>query len=214
MIENNNIIFPGLMVIPNFLDNYEKIMKDVYELSNNPISTAPWQPAKIQNKQNGEDLDISYRNSDCLGLGPGYLINKDPFYQIMGKLASYFNVQIKKGVDMYTKQYPQEGYMNEPGKNNTLLRYRSGQKFNFHNDWGPLNNRLISYLIYLNDDYSGGEIDFKNIGIKFKPKANSMVIFPSNFLFSHEALPIESGEKFALVNWITYKQEIEIRSLI
>jgi len=191
------------MVIPDILDNYETIMKDVYEISNNPESTAKWETAKVGYKDN-DKINIKYRNNDSLGMNPKSLISQDPFYQIIGKLAVSFNVHIKTGIDMYTKEYPQGPYMNDPEKTNTLLRYRGGQKFNFHNDWGSHNNRVISYLIYLNDDYSGGEIDFKYIGIKFKPKANSMVIFPSNFLFAHEALPVESGEKFAVVNWITH----------
>jgi len=192
------------MVIDDFLNNYEKVMNDVYALNNFPASKVNWEPARVGTKKNPEQLDVDFRDTDCLVLNTKFLINSDPVLKTMGNLAYSLSSNIKRGIEMYTKEYPQGGYMNPPEKINTLLRYRSGQKFHFHDDWGPLNNRLISYLIYLNDDYSGGEIDFKNIGIKFKPKANSMVIFPSNFLFSHEALPVESGEKFAVVNWITY----------
>jgi len=34
------------------------------------------------------------------------------------------------------------------------------------------------------------------------PKKNSAVVFPSNFVFTHEVCPISSGERYTLVTWI------------
>ena len=51
----------------------------------------------------------------------------------------------------------------------------------------------ISILIYLNDDYTGGEIYFNDLNLKIKPTAGSILIFTCNHL--HESLRIESGNK-------------------
>ena len=56
-------------------------------------------------------------------------------------------------------------------------------------------------LFYLNDDYEGGEIEFRHSGIKFKPKAGSVLFFPSNFLYVHEVYPVTKGPRYALPNW-------------
>lgn len=51
----------------------------------------------------------------------------------------------------------------------------------------------ISITFYPNDSYIGGEINFPDLGIKIKPKAGSVVIYPSKYI--HESLPADEGEK-------------------
>jgi hypothetical protein len=54
----------------------------------------------------------------------------------------------------------------------------------------------ISSVLYLNDNYEGGELNFPNQGIRIKPKAGSIVIFPSVPPFVHESTKIISGTKY------------------
>lgn len=54
----------------------------------------------------------------------------------------------------------------------------------------------VSAVLYLNDNYSGGEINFPGQGVKIKPKAGSLVIFPSIPPFYHESLKILNGIKY------------------
>lgn len=49
-------------------------------------------------------------------------------------------------------------------------------------------NISLSSLIYLNDDYNGGEVLFEELDIKIKPKSGDFIIFPSHFL--HEVTQI------------------------
>jgi hypothetical protein len=83
-----------------------------------------------------------------------------------------------------------------------LLRYSVGEKYDRHYDGGTESGRSISVLIYLNDDYEGGEIEFPNFEIKIKPKAGMMILFPSNYAYAHIAHPVKSGEKYAIVTWL------------
>ena len=55
---------------------------------------------------------------------------------------------------------------------------------------------IMSGVIYLNDDMEGGELFFPKQNIKIKPKAGSIVIFPSVEPFYHESLPVISGVKY------------------
>lgn len=71
--------------------------------------------------------------------------------------------------------------------------------------------RLFTYLIYLNDDYEGGETVFPKLNITVKPKKGKCVIF-QNTLPQHggkipvEALhggnPVTSGNKWICNKWI------------
>lgn len=54
--------------------------------------------------------------------------------------------------------------------------------------------KTISCVLYLNDNYEGGELNFPNHKIMIKPEAGSLVIFPSKYL--HESKVIKSGIKY------------------
>jgi Rps23 Pro-64 3,4-dihydroxylase Tpa1-like proline 4-hydroxylase len=81
-----------------------------------------------------------------------------------------------------------------------LLKYTSGGYLPAHQDQG-VSSRVLSVLLYLNDDYEGGEIEFQHSKIKIKPEAGSVIFFPSNFLYVHEVHPIVSGTRYSLPNW-------------
>lgn len=55
--------------------------------------------------------------------------------------------------------------------------------------------RGITSLLYLNDDYEGGEIEFPNQNLTLKPKPGTLVVFPSNRNFPHRVNPILSGHR-------------------
>ena len=85
-----------------------------------------------------------------------------------------------------------------------------------HTDWhnhrkdepGP--KQILTFTIYLNDDYEGGEVDFvneknKNL-IVYKPKKGDLTIFPSGQPFWHGARGVISGNnKFFIRTFIAYK---------
>lgn len=61
---------------------------------------------------------------------------------------------------------------------------------------------IMSAVMYLND-CDGGELNFPNHNILIKPKAGSIVIFPSVAPFFHESTPVKSGWKYiAPVFWV------------
>jgi predicted 2-oxoglutarate/Fe(II)-dependent dioxygenase YbiX len=68
-----------------------------------------------------------------------------------------------------------------------------------------VSNIVTSCVIYLNDDYEGGEIEFCNFDIKVKPVKNSMVLFPSNYPYMHTAHQVHSGTRYAINIFLEYK---------
>ena len=59
-------------------------------------------------------------------------------------------------------------------------------------------NLAFSLVTYFNDDYEGGEIHFKNHNITIKPKAGSLIMFPSQEPFIHEVLSIKRGTRYMM----------------
>lgn len=87
-----------------------------------------------------------------------------------------------------------------------LLKYVPGGFYSRHIDgWLGSEYRQISVILYLNDDFEDGEIEFPRQQLKLKPKPGMLVLFPSNFCFPHAALPPKNGTRFALVTWYTVR---------
>ena len=83
-----------------------------------------------------------------------------------------------------------------------VLRYTGGQEYKAHYDGGTNTGRAISAILYLNSEFEGGEIEFTNFKVKIKPQPGMLIIFPSNYAYTHIAHPVTSGTKYAIVTWI------------
>jgi predicted 2-oxoglutarate/Fe(II)-dependent dioxygenase YbiX len=83
-----------------------------------------------------------------------------------------------------------------------MLRYKGGQQYKAHADGTTADGRSVSAIVYLNNDYEGGEVEFVNFGVKIKPEPGMLLLFPSNYPYTHIAHPVISGTKYAIVTWM------------
>jgi predicted 2-oxoglutarate/Fe(II)-dependent dioxygenase YbiX len=54
----------------------------------------------------------------------------------------------------------------------------------------------IATIVYLNDDYEGGELYFPNQDIKFKPKRGAAYFFPGDMNYIHGITEVTSGIRY------------------
>jgi len=87
------------------------------------------------------------------------------------------------------------------------VRYGVGQHFQVHTDHGFSYVCTISSIMYLNDDYEGGELFFPYFQLKFKPEAGDTLFFPSTFIYAHAALPVTTGVKYSAVTMFDYNDK-------
>lgn len=81
----------------------------------------------------------------------------------------------------------------------TINRYNAGSYMGPHvdsTDRTAIKSPTISIVVYLNNDYEGGELSFPKQNITIKPEAASMVIFPSYPPYYHDPKPVTSGDKY------------------
>lgn len=102
----------------------------------------------------------------------------------------------------------------------TLIKYEIGGEYKNHHDYfhpgtdyydscmAQGGQRTHSAILYLNDDFTGGETHFPTLDITVKPKKGSIVIWnnmdngridPDSF---HAGLPVIEGRKWILILWI------------
>lgn len=83
----------------------------------------------------------------------------------------------------------------------TILKYIAGGEYHIHHDHSPMNERVLSMVACLGNADEGGELEFNNFDLTIKLEKNSLVLFPSNFPYTHIAHPVISGTKYSLVTW-------------
>ena len=66
--------------------------------------------------------------------------------------------------------------------------------------------RKISFVLWLNDDFEGGEFEFHKSHIKnnvIKPKQGTILLFPSWVM--HRVKPVKKGTRYSAVSWLVGK---------
>jgi len=58
--------------------------------------------------------------------------------------------------------------------------------------------REISSILYLNDDFQGGQVFFRNQGININPKPGMLVVFPSTQEFIHSVNKVNFGFRYSI----------------
>jgi len=92
-----------------------------------------------------------------------------------------------------------------------ILRYQPGGKYIVHSDsenWDEQENcwvkgvdRDFSSILYLNSDFTGGDLVFPNLNLRVHPQAGLLVTFPSDHRFMHAAEETLTGKRYAFVTW-------------
>jgi predicted 2-oxoglutarate/Fe(II)-dependent dioxygenase YbiX len=179
-------------VIPNCIS---KELIDVFLSLRNQETSA----ATIE-YPDGQRPNLDYRMTECIELS-SEIIQKT--------IQSIYGLYNDNLIHIYKQKVR---HIEKP----QLLYYKVGGKYDVHNDcesWvnGNLKqvcDRDVSVLVYLNDDYEGGELEFPDWGCTFKPKAGTVIAFPSYIEFSHRVHPVTKGERFSLVSWIATEDRI------
>jgi predicted 2-oxoglutarate/Fe(II)-dependent dioxygenase YbiX len=82
-----------------------------------------------------------------------------------------------------------------------LLKYEVGDFYITHTDSFKGQQRAVSCSFALNDGYEGGEFAFFDREVVHKLKKGSCIMFPSNFMYPHEIMPVTSGTRYSIVTW-------------
>ena len=88
-----------------------------------------------------------------------------------------------------------------------LKRYRpnSAERFQLHFDAiNHLSNRYLVLLWYLNDVEHGGGTRFPRLDIEITARAGRLLMFPPYWMYQHEGLPPQSGDKYILSTYLLF----------
>lgn len=94
-----------------------------------------------------------------------------------------------------------------------VLRYEPGEQYHTHSDALPTlrrdQQRVLTFLVYLNEDYEGGETAFPAANLKVRGKTGDGLLFRNAAADGtpdpraiHAGLPVTRGAKFLASRWI------------
>lgn len=153
-----------------------------------------FEPSVIFDPDSGERRPDPVRTSDGMSFGP--LAEDMVIHAINHRIATATGTPFDHGEPLH------------------MLRYRGEQEYRPHCDALPRSGNLRHWtvLLYLNDEYVGGETEFPLLGIKVRGSAGDMLRFcnvddcgRSNPLSRHAGLPVTSGTKYIATRWIREK---------
>lgn len=88
----------------------------------------------------------------------------------------------------------------------TIQRMQPGVELKSHTDQHTDPSIKYATIIYINDDYKEGELFFKNIDLKLRPKPKTLLIFPGNEKYEHGVEFVGEGPiRYVLVGFIKEK---------
>lgn len=76
--------------------------------------------------------------------------------------------------------------------------------WHFENSDRMLQERLLTFILYLNDVEEGGETEFLYYPKRVKSQTGKLVLFPGSFTHTHRGNPPISNEKYILTGWVEF----------
>jgi hypothetical protein len=161
-----------------------------------------WQPAYVGYQQLMPDyrdcVDFKFKKTD---IEPD---KSETSIKLQSLWQDLYDVKLP-AVEDYSRDYNINGLKYWEAFN--FIKYGPGQHFQEHHDHGFSYNCTVSLVAYPNDDYEGGELFFRLQNLKVKAEAGDLYIFPSNFMYPHQAMPVTSGTKYSIVTMLDYNKK-------
>ena len=202
----------GLVYYQNIIDDPYKIIEDI-ELLNDKVllqlketpdllmltSVRPW-----HNWDHSQgDMNLHFCKQRWLPRSSD-MFSEDIYYSEHASISDRLFSALDTALEHYSTELYPYAKTNIKGKedNMSILKYEKAGYLPNHIDSGS-SSRTLSVVLYLNDNYDGGEITFPNVGdgVTVKPTAGSAIFFPSNYVFAHEVGEVSNGIRYALPNW-------------
>jgi len=171
----------------NFIRTYDNVLPDklIQHLIQLAKQSVTWRTLSDKHRQ---DMQIAL----------------DPFWPNL--VVDINNILLKNTFAHYIEDFPYlKGRGNDWWSGSVILQktepLQGYHSFHCENStWGN-KNRILAWMIYLNDVDEGGETEWLYQQLKIKPKANTGVIWPGSFTHLHRGNPPISGTKYILTGW-------------
>ena len=148
------------------------------------------------------NYNSEFHQSEFAGEGP----HPTRIYNSVHKFINNNSPEISSILKKFSEKFPIH-----KGKFEDLrvVKYTKGGFIPYHKDYGPSAPRTHSILLYLNENYEGGETEFPNLNKQFKLNTGDALYFHNydshgndTQLAKHQGNVVKSGEKWVANLWV------------
>jgi predicted 2-oxoglutarate/Fe(II)-dependent dioxygenase YbiX len=143
------------------------------------------------------ETDKSIRNCQTIIISYPHVIEKNK--DVRHKLDNAIFDGASKCIKEYNTRFPHCKIEEDSGYE--LLKYPEGCFYIEHTDSFKARPRAVSCSFILNDDFEGGAFAFFNKELKYKLEKGDALMFPSNFMYPHEVMPVTKGTRYSIITW-------------
>jgi hypothetical protein len=199
------IPYENVVYFPGIVDNIDDIIEAIE--TTNSLAISPW--------------EVWYASSDTSGYAYGEvksmskqliknesdptIVEKSEY--IISTLVDAMSTAAQKYSEIYNIDQALLDYalyaLNMDGTKYGINKYYERMYMGPHVDWNEQNSDITyTIVVYLNDDYEGGELFFVDpeINVKIKPEKGSIVMFPSTLPYLHQSCDIINGRKMLITH--------------
>lgn len=198
----SGMFYPGKLLPSETLGGCIDVFKNAWP---NPQETIQM----IEEECVNTDSNMRWYKSHTLNNSKNYRTNYDlsitGFAEEGNEVAQAIHNQMYVLLLAATQQYKEKHGIGRDlwHEHYNVLRYQGGQEYKSHYDGDTDTGRSVSAIVYLNNNFTGGEVEFVNFNVTIKPEPGMFLLFPSNYAYRHIAHPVSEGTKYAIVTWLT-----------
>jgi hypothetical protein len=204
-MSNYEIPHDGIVYFPGVIKDIDSLLEKI-ELTNS-IAITPWEVWYASGAADGYAYgEVKAMSKQLIQNEIDPTVKEDSTY-VINTLIDAMSDCAKEYAGIYNISSDSLDYalfaLNMSGTRYGINKYYENMFMGPHVDWNE-HNFDITYtiVVYLNDDYEGGELYFVDdaIDLKIKPKKGSIVMFPSILPYIHQSCNIPVGRKMLITH--------------
>jgi predicted 2-oxoglutarate/Fe(II)-dependent dioxygenase YbiX len=146
-------------------------------------------------------VDKGIRDTQIIEFGDLYPKIEDLFKNLVRNIINpFYNVEVRDSEVPQLLKYNVGGHYAPHIDGRSIWVAPNGDKI-----WRRSTCRDLSIVLFLNDEFEGGEFVFPDLHIQVKPKPGLLVCFPSDQNYLHGVNSVKSGERYSIVSWARIK---------
>ena len=183
----------------NRLENYIYVVKNALsnevcdEILNEFVNGNEWEDTIVGSGAVNKNI----RNCQTIVISYPHVIKKNK--DVRHKLDNAIFDGASKCIQEYNTKFPHCKIEEDSGYE--LLKYPKGCFYIEHTDSFKARPRAVSCSFILNDNFEGGEFAFFSRNLKYKLEKGNALLFPSNFMYPHEVMPVTKGTRYSIITW-------------
>ena len=191
---------PILIKPTSKLEDFVQVFDNVLSPENcNLILNEYKNSSEWANTRTGDgEISKNIRNCMEISISQDFTINKN--LDVRKNLDNIVFESVRKVISNYNDIIPTFRIDIDTGYQ--LLRYKEGEFYTQHTDSFKEQQRSLSCSLQLNEDYDGGEFALFDREIMIRTKPGSAIVFPSNFMYPHEIMPVIKGTRYSIITWL------------